>query len=109
MITPKRLVPGSALTGSLATYYTVGTATTALVKQITFCNTHTAAITCDMHIIPPAGTGGVANQIFQDLALQAGETKMFSVSEVLPTGYFIQALASTTDKVAFTVSGVEVT
>lgn len=109
MITPKRLVAGSALTGSLATYYTAGTGVTAIVKEIVLCNTHTAAITVDVHIIPTGGSGAVANQIFQDLALQAGETKMFSVSEVLTAGYFIQALASTADKVALTVSGVEVT
>lgn len=109
MITPKRLVAGSALTDSLATYYTSGTATTAIVKEITFCNTHTSAITVDMHIIPTGGSAAVANQIFQDLALQAGETKKFSVSEVMPSGSFIQASASTAAKVSFSVSGVEVT
>lgn len=109
MITPKRLVAGSALTGSLATYYTAGTATTAIIKQITLCNTDTATRTVDLHIIPNGGSAAAANQIFQDLALQAGETKMFSVSEVLTTGYFLQASASSASVVALTVSGVEVT
>lgn len=109
MITPKRLIAGSALTGSLATYYTTPAATTTIVKEIVLCNTDTAARTVDLHVIPSAGSGAVANQILQDLALQAGETKIFSLSQVLPAGTFIQALASTAAVVSINASGVEIT
>lgn len=109
MITAKRLVAGSALTVALATYYTVPAGTTTILKEIVLCNTDTSARTVDLHIIPSAGTGAVANQIFQDLAIQAGETKIFSVSQVLPAGSFLQALASTGAVVSLNCSGVEIT
>jgi hypothetical protein len=56
MNTVKRLVAGSALTGALATYYTVAAATSAIVKEIILCNTDVVARTVDVHFIPPAGT-----------------------------------------------------
>lgn len=109
MITAKRLVAGSALTAVLATYYTVPAATTTIIKEILFCNTDTAARTVAAHIIPSAGSALVANQIFQDTVLQAGETKIFSLSQVLPAGSFLQALASVAAVVSITASGVEIT
>jgi hypothetical protein len=112
MNTVKRLVAGSALTGALATYYTVAAATSAIVKEIILCNTDVVARTVDVHFIPPAGTAAVANQILDGSAnanLQAGETKMFNLSSVLPTGYFIQAVASSAAVVSMNISGIEVT
>jgi len=109
MITAKRLVGGSALTGALATYYTVPAATVTIIKEFVLCNTDSAARTIDAHVIPSAGSAVVANQIFQDLTLQAGETKIFSLSQVLPAGSFLQASASVAAVVSMNVSGVEIT
>ena len=112
MNTAKRLVPGSALTAVLATYYTVPSSTSAILKEIILCNTDSSSRTVDVHVIPPAGTAGIANQILDgslNANLQAGETKMFNLSSVLPTGYFIQAVASVAAVVSMNVSGIEVT
>ena len=109
MITAKRLVAGSALTAVLATYYTVPAATTTIIKEIWFCNTDTSARTVDAHIVPSAGAAAVANQIFDGLVLQAGETKIYSLSSVLPSGTFLQVLASVAAVVSINVSGVEIT
>jgi hypothetical protein len=112
MHTVKRLVPGSALTAALVTYYTVPAATSTIVKEIILCNTDVVARTVDIHFIPSAGTAAVANQILDgsnNANLQAGETKMFNLSSVLPTGYFIQAVASSATVVSMNVSGIEVT
>lgn len=109
MIIAKRLVAGSALTAALATYYTVPASTTTIIKEIFICNTDTAARTFTANIVPSAGAAAVANQIFDALALQAGETKIYSLSSVLPAGSFLQALASVAAVVSMNVSGVEIT
>jgi hypothetical protein len=112
MNTAKRLVPGSALTASITTYYTVPYSTSAIIKEIILCNTDSVTRTVDVHIVPSGGSASVANQILDGSAnasLQAGETKMFNLSNVLPTGYLIQAVASSAGVVSMNVSGLEVT
>jgi hypothetical protein len=107
--TEKRLVAGSLLTGTVATYYTVTAPTVkTIVKEMTFCNTDSAtAYTFNLYIVPTAGTAGDANAEFKVVTLQAGETKVFGRTCVMEVGSTIQALASTALKIAFSVSGVE--
>jgi hypothetical protein len=109
MLTPKRLIAGSALTASTATYYTVPTSTTTIVKELKLCNTDTATRTVDVYEVASGGTAAATNQIFQDLALVAGETKIFSLSSVLLAGATIQAVASSASVVHIDASGYEVT
>jgi hypothetical protein len=109
MLTPKEFIAGSAIAATATTYYTVPTSTTAILKELTLCNTDTSTRTVDIWIIPSGGSGAVANQIFQDLALVAGETKIFSLSRVISTGGFIQAAASSASVVHIDASGIEVT
>ena len=109
-ITPVKMAAGSALTGSLATYYTVpATTRQAIVKEIEFCNTDTVARTVTLHIIPSGGTAAVANEIYSAITIQAGETKNFSRSTVMVAGGFIQAVASSAAVVSMSISGVEYT
>jgi hypothetical protein len=109
-ITPKKMVAGSALTGSAATYYTVAaTVQQAVVKEVEFCNTDSVPRTVTMYIIPSGGSAGVANEVYAAVTIQAGETKTFSRSTVMLAGGFIQALASSAAVVSFNVSGVEYT
>jgi len=109
MITAKRLIPGSALTGSLVTYYTVPPGTMTIIKEIIFCNTDTVARTISANIIPLSGSAAIANQIFDTYTLKASETKIFSLSSVMPSGSFLQALASSAAVVSMNVSGYEIT
>ena len=107
--TEKRLVVGSLLTGSAATYYTVTSPVSkTIVKEMTFCNTDTAtAYTFTLYIIPLSGSAGDASTEFKAVTLQPGETKIFGRSDVMELGSFIQAFASTNAKIAFSCSGVE--
>lgn len=109
MYTEKRLVAGSLLTNSAVTYYTAtAPVTKTIIKEMTFCNTdNTTAYTFTLHIIPVGGSLSDANMEFKTVTLQAGETKIFGRSCVLEQGSFIQALASTTSKIAFSCSGIE--
>lgn len=104
----KRIVAGGLLTGSAATYYTVPANTRTIVKEMTFCNTDaTTTYTFTLYIVPSAGTAGDANVEFKSVTLQPLESRIFSRTCVMETGSTIQALASTTSKIAFSCSGVE--
>ena len=110
-ITPKRLIPGSALTTSYATYYTVpaGVLTTT-VKQVVFCNQDTVSRTIYMCVIPSGGSEAAANRVFNAVTLQANETKIFGLTDVMTLGMFIQAKtgeAGGGSLVSMTASGME--
>ena len=107
--TEKRLVVGSLLTGSAATYYTVtAPVLKTIIKEMTFCNTDlTTAYSFTLYVVPAAGTAGDANTEFKSVTLQPGETKVFGRTDVMEQGSFIQALGSTTLKIAMTIIGVE--
>lgn len=109
-ITPKKMVAGSALTASAATYYTVDTTVKqAIVKEVEFCNTDTAPRAVTLYIIPSGGSAAVANEVYAAMTIQAGETKNFSRSTVMLPGGFLQALADSAGVVSINVSGVEYT
>lgn len=107
--TEKRLVAGSLLTGSAVTYYTcTAPVIKTIIKEMTFCNTDAAtAYTFTLYLVPSGGTAADANMEFKTVTLQPGETKIFGRTDVMEVGGFIQALASTTLKIAFSCSGVE--
>lgn len=106
--TEKRLVLGSALTNTSADYYTTPDVTTTIVKEIVICNTDVSARTFTMYITPTTATvPAVANTIFNLVTIQPNETKIFGLTEVLPPGYTIKALASANAVVSFAASGIE--
>jgi hypothetical protein len=107
--TPKQLTAGTALTASLVTEYTVPAATTTILKEIILCNTDSVVRTVTAHVIAPAGTAGVLNTIVNAMSIQPNETKILSLSTVMPTGSFIQAVASSAAVVSINASGVEIT
>ena len=108
MLTPKRFIIGSALTGSYTALYTVPAAvTSATTKQIVVCNTDTNVQSFSLQVRAPAGSDTVACTLFRDVSLQPKETKIFGMTDVLPSGYSIYAKASTTDVISVTASGME--
>lgn len=109
VFTPKELKAGVALTASLVTEYTVPAATTTILKEIILCNTDTVVRTVTVNIIASAGSAGVLNTILNAVSIQPNETKFLSLSRVMPTGTFIQAVASSAAVVSFCASGVEIT
>ena len=53
--TPKKLIQGSQLTASAATYYTAPTNTRTLIKKVTFTNNDTVARTVTLYLVPLGG------------------------------------------------------
>jgi hypothetical protein len=106
----KRLVSGSLLTGSAATYYTASNVTTRIDKM-TATNTDTSARTITVYLVPNAGTAGDSNIIIDAKSILPGETYTCpeGVGHVVQNGGTIQALASTAGVVSFMSSGVEIT
>ena len=106
--TEKRVVAGSLLTASAATYYTVPSQARTIVKEMTFVNTDSSTTyTFTLYIVPSGGSASDSNVEFKTVTLQPLETKIFSRTCVMEAGSTVQALASSATKIAFSVSGVE--
>lgn len=103
-----RLIPGSVLTNAVASYYTTPTSTIAILKQLTLCNTDVASRTVTLYIVPNVGDApATKDTVLSAVTMQPNETKIFGLTDVLPTGYTIKALASISGVVAINASGVE--
>ncbi len=111
MITPRRLIAGTALTTSWAYPYQVPTAVlSATTKQLIVCNTDTVARTFYYAVTTTTSAPTVAQTMFNAVSLQANETKVFGLTDVMPSGYYIQVKAGEAgggDIVSITVSGME--
>jgi hypothetical protein len=102
----KKIIQGTLLTDSGVTYYTASTKT--IIKELTFCNTDTStSVTFTLYIVPAGGEIGDSNMEFNEIPLNAKETQIYGRTCVLEIGDSIQVLASTTNKIAFSCSGVE--
>ncbi len=87
--TPKALIEQVALTGSNATYYTAGGATTAVIRTIQF-STPSASKTVTMSLkADAAGT-----RIFEALPLVANQASIFNGWWVVSPSATVQALVS---------------
>jgi hypothetical protein len=107
--TEKRLSGPSVLTANTeTTVYTCPTAqtTTTIVKQVVVTNTGSAT-TFNLSLVPAAGTAGVANRLFNSLAIAANETILLDVSQVMTSGDFISVKSGAGSTVNVTISGVE--
>jgi hypothetical protein len=113
-ITQKRLCGPSMLTASTATYYTVPSSTTTIVKQILLTNTTASSKTVTVRLLP-SGVNETATpnwvDIISSMTLAANETMSFNCSLVMVytggAGDQIKALASTGGAVNMTVVGIE--
>lgn len=105
--TAKRLVSGSQLTGSAATYYTAPTLTKTIIKSAQLTNTTAGAVACTVYLVPSAGTAGATNTVISARSIAAGETYNCPelVNAVLEAGGTIQALGL---NVTLTASGAEI-
>ena len=113
MITPKRLIVGYALTASWAYPYTVpATVLSATAKQLIVCNTDTVVRTFYYAVTATTSTPSVAQTMFNAVTLQVNESKVFGLTDVMPSGYYIQCKAGEAgggSLVSLTVSGMEST
>ena len=106
----KVLVAGSQLTASVATYYTCGTNTTAVIQSASVVNTSANARTVTVYRVPSGGTAAASNMLISAFSLGPGEayTCPELLGKVLGAGDTIQALADSTTAVSIQVSGVEI-
>ena len=109
-VTPKRLISGSQLTTSAATYYTAS-AVKARIDNLTLTNTTGAAATATVHLVPSGGSAGVTNCILSARSIAAGESYPVpgAIAQWLDIGGTIQALSSTGAAITIVASGVEST
>lgn len=110
MTTNKKLVEGSQLTTSAATYYTAPANTTTIIKKVTITNTSSGAVTVTIYLVPSGGSAGAANTITSAKSIAAGATyEAYEVeNQVLMTSDSIQALASAATSLTLQASGIEV-
>ena len=102
----KRLVPGSILTGSAATYYTCPSSKYAILKSVTLANTTAGAVSASLHLVPSGDSASAANMIRPPRLIDANEsyTCPEAVNQVLEGGGTIQALGA---GLTLIVSGAE--
>lgn len=104
----KKLIPGTTLTASLVTLYTVPDNTRTRANELLICNTDTAARTFTINFIASGDTAAVNNTVFDAAPIGAGETLTLGLDQVLEAGDFVQALADSAAVVSIRLSGVEV-
>ena len=109
-MTAKRLATGQ-VTASIASIYTAGASTKAVVKRASFCNTTSGAITLLVQHVPPAGSVSDGNMLINHVSISAGETYVAGELEgqVVEATGSIQAEASSAGSITAIISGVEIT
>lgn len=105
----KRLVNGSQLTTSAATYYTAPANTTAKIEACVLTNTSGAGRTVTMHLVPSGGSASASNRILSAFSIAAGVSYSVdeAIGQVLETGGTLQALSDGATAVSLVVSGAE--
>ena len=107
----RRIIAGSQLTASAATYYTAPTNTRCVIKRLSLTNTTAGAVTATIYLVPSGGSAGATNTLTSARTLAAGETWdcVSAEGHVLEAGGTVQALASAITSITIIGSGVEIT
>lgn len=102
-----RLVAKTLTANTTISLVSLGTASTAIVRGLTFCNTHTASsATYEFSILPSGLTASVF--LFKGVSLSAQATSQpLTDPVVLNAGDTLQAKASAANQVDCTVSYLE--
>lgn len=105
--TAKRLVSGSQLTGSAATYYTAPALTRSVIKSAQLVNTTASAVAATVYLVPSGGSAGATNTLISARSIAPGETYNCPelINEVIEPAGTIQALGL---NLTLVVGGVEV-
>jgi hypothetical protein len=108
--TAKRIIDGAQLTTSAATYYTVGTGTSCILRRLTFTNTSAGAVTVTLYLVPSGGSAGDSTTLSKTKSLAAAESWSCPDAEghVMAAGGTVQALASSATSITLIGSGTEV-
>lgn len=108
--TPKRLVNGSQLTTSAATYYT-STGVKTRIDALVLVNTTGSAATATVHLVPSGDSASASNCILSAKSINAGDFYVVpgALSQWLEAGGTLQALASANTTISIVASGVQFT
>ena len=104
-ITPTQLGQ-AAVTGSIATIYTVPTGFRTFVKDLNICNTTGGALTINVHLVPKSGTAGTDNAILYGTAMGINAVYRWTGVQIMNEGGTIQVKGSATG-LTITASGAE--
>ncbi len=109
-VVPKRLVAGSQLTTSAATYYSA-TGVTTRIDACALTNTTAGPVTATVHLVPSGGSAAASNCVMSAKSLAAGETVIVAgaIGQWLAAGGTLQALASANTSIDLVASGIEYT
>lgn len=109
-VAAKRLVQGTALTGSAVTQYTSGTSTKTVIKAANAVNTTGGAVTLTVYLVPSGGAAAAENTVISAYSIAAGASYQCPemINQVLEAGDFISAFASASASINFTVSGITI-
>lgn len=112
-VRPKKLIPGTLLTTSLATLYATPESNITKVFEIVLCNTDaTQTVGVDIHFVDSGDGAGAKNKTFSEgvggLNLAPLETKVIGLEQRMTAGDSIQAKASVTSLVSIRASGDEI-
>lgn len=107
-ITPTRLVAGSQLTTSAATYYTA-TGVRTRIDACVLTNTSGSTATATVHLVPSGGSAAASNCVMSARSISAGGTVIVAgaIGQWLEDGGTIRALAGTGAAISLVSSGVE--
>lgn len=110
MIIPQKLVAGSQLTTSAATYYTAGTNVKAVITNMTLTNTTGTARTATVHVISAGASESASNMIISARVIAAGETYNCpeAIGKVMLATGTIRALAEANTAISLQVDGYEI-
>lgn len=108
---PKRLIPGSQLTTSAATYYTVATGLTGTISAMTATNTSDAVAQVTVWLVPQGSTAGDTNVVLSERSIAPGDSRIVyeAIGQSLAQGGKIQASASDASAINLVASGYETT
>lgn len=108
----QRIVPvqlgQAAITGVIATLYTVPASTRTFVKDIDICNTTAGAITVDVHLVPSGGSATTANALLYGYSINANATLQWTGTQIMNAAGTLQVKASGAG-CTITASGAEAT
>jgi len=105
---PIQLIAVTALTASLASYYTAPASKRVIISKFTLTNTDAGVQNVDVHVVPTGGSADSSNIVIKQLALDAGQTAAVYQLEghIMAAGDEIHAVADDASVVLLFASGV---
>jgi hypothetical protein len=93
---------------SVATLYTVPSATQSVISTITTTNLTTSAVNIDIYVVPSSGTAGSANAVVFEAPLAASTTQGFTLGLTMGAADSIQVKTAAASAVTFQAFGQEI-